>query len=154
VARCLVSGLQRLMCGGSHDCGRSVWTGEWPGTAECAEFGWAMFPGGSPEEYPDLNRLVTEGEWDRRAQRWRQSGGPVDDAYYVHWHASRGLALPVARYTIDGAAVPEEVLPALAAEIAAGAPGPLPAALPRPGRRPPRSSRRSLQPGRGDGRHA
>lgn len=33
VARCLVTGLQRLSCGEEHDCGADVWTGKWPAVA-------------------------------------------------------------------------------------------------------------------------
>jgi len=114
VARCLHSGGQRLMCqmlGGTpviqeidgeptigaihdgHDCGADVWTGRWPGEAECEEFGWwSVFYGfdkiggtgwlrcgpDTPEAVPDLTRLHTEGEWDREAQRWRRRSDRVD----------------------------------------------------------------------------
>lgn len=30
VARCLVTGGQRLMCDEDHDCGRQLWSGRWP----------------------------------------------------------------------------------------------------------------------------
>src|SRR4051794_2398171 len=81
VARCLVTGHQRLSCFDGavegHDCGKDVWTGEWPGTAECHEYGlWArLIPGkgwqpcnadteGASE---DLNTLYGSGrfQWDR-----------------------------------------------------------------------------------------
>jgi hypothetical protein len=117
VARCLVTGLQRLMCGADHECGRDVWTGAWPGAAECVEYGWPMFPRASPEELPDLNRLIMQARWDQQARRWRRPGDPVDDTFYVHWHVERGLALPQARYTLDGVTVPEAALPDLLAAI-------------------------------------
>lgn len=95
VARCLVTGRQRLQCGdedfpdGEHpgeNCGDDIWTGEWPGTVECREYGWWVTwvdpqPGerygawlaaapGDPEATPDLNRLTAECDWDRQAHRW------------------------------------------------------------------------------------
>jgi hypothetical protein len=103
-ARCLAYGTQRLQCmpgarmvvrgvfhwGGvdvdweqdGHDCGRDLWTGRWPGVAECEEFDWwAVFvpngnpswrpvPAGTPAAVPDLNRLVTEAKWDAQQVRW------------------------------------------------------------------------------------
>lgn len=100
VARCLVTGMQRLMCDGWHvtespddpgfsnsvSCGQDAWTGLWPGEAECAEYGWHAFfraprPGEQygawercgpdhPDAVPDLNRLVIECRWDRESGRW------------------------------------------------------------------------------------
>jgi hypothetical protein len=104
VARCLAYGTQRLQCGdgkrlvvyglhpwGSpivdyvtdgHDCGRDVWTGRWPGEAECEEYGlWAVFvpdgdpswqpvPAGTPGAVPDLNRLLSQGRWDAGRRSW------------------------------------------------------------------------------------
>jgi hypothetical protein len=69
-ARCLVTGHQRLSCGRAHeagdlDCGRDIWTGLWPGEAECIEYGWVTSDG-----FPDLNRLAIMGRWNRQAQRW------------------------------------------------------------------------------------
>lgn len=111
VARCLFTGRQRLQCDGylphalqdvPHigqpspgclvpvDCGRDIWTGLWPGEAECREYGWyswfrAPEPGETygewvrcdpdhPEAGPDLNRLVLECTWDRGARRWVRRG--------------------------------------------------------------------------------
>ena len=78
VARCLHTGLSRLGCDGEgHDCGQDVWTGRWPGDAECEEFGWyavgppwVSCPPGTPGAGPDLNRLATEARWDRDQRRW------------------------------------------------------------------------------------
>jgi hypothetical protein len=104
VARCMAYGSQRALCQpgarmvvrgyypwGSpivgwewdgHDCGKDVWSGRWPGEAECEEFGWhAVFvpygnpswqpaPAGTPGAVPDLNRLAVEARWDRSAKRW------------------------------------------------------------------------------------
>jgi hypothetical protein len=106
VARCLYDGGQRLMhemVGGSpivvmgfggipiidadpnsHDCGRDVWTGLWPGEAECKEFGWwvqdrcdeglgfAPCAPDAPGATEDLNRLYRDARWDRAAGRWRR----------------------------------------------------------------------------------
>jgi hypothetical protein len=110
VARCLHDGGQRLMheiAGGSptvveidgeliigtvyygHDCGRDVWTGLWPGEAECAEFGWwvqdrcdeglGFVPCApdAPGATQDLNRLYRDARWDRAAGRWRRRGDLV-----------------------------------------------------------------------------
>ena len=105
VARCLVTGMQRLQCDGWHKeaalreavpgifedpvCGQDAWTGQWPGAAECDEYGWYTWfrpppPGGRYGEWvpcgpdhPDavwnLTRLVTECAWDRQQRRWVRS---------------------------------------------------------------------------------
>jgi hypothetical protein len=83
-ARCANTGIQRLQC----DCPaepscNTVWTGVWPGVAECLEFGWysRFRPGeggwlrcGPDDEGagPDLNRLVGTGEavWSKAAGRY------------------------------------------------------------------------------------
>ena len=58
---------------------RIPWTGEWPGTAECKEFGWFARPGAKgwescdpshPQAWPDLGRLHLEATWDRKGKRW------------------------------------------------------------------------------------
>jgi hypothetical protein len=61
---------------------RIPWAGEFPGAAECREFGWYVksVPGGcwrpcNPGELgdiPDLNRLMREAVWDRVGKRWRK----------------------------------------------------------------------------------
>ena len=101
VARCLFTGMQRLMCDGMHcrqgppgcstpvTCGQDIWSGTWPGEMECAEFGWWAFfraprPGEQygvwepcepdhPDAVPDLNRLITDAAWDETAGRWVKS---------------------------------------------------------------------------------
>jgi hypothetical protein len=65
VARCLVTGRQRLSCEADHDCGLDVWSGWWPGDLDCQYLGWMLGPG-----MPDLNRLYTEGVWDPERCLW------------------------------------------------------------------------------------
>jgi len=65
VARCLVSGWQRLMCDADHDCGREVWTGFWPGHIDCERLGWMLGPG-----FHDLNRLLLDARWDPDRRAW------------------------------------------------------------------------------------
>ena len=96
VARCLGIGHQRLYCemfgtSQNHDCGHQTWSGEWPGNAECREFGWYVYGDPSVEGYwvrcgpdhpkatEDLNRLVIDAEWDPDTQRGCESGlDPTD----------------------------------------------------------------------------
>jgi hypothetical protein len=80
VARCAHTGIQRLQCG-HEDC-NTVWTGQWPGEAECAEYDWwaVMQPGvgwtpctaDTPGAEPDLNRLANpaHARWDRALRRY------------------------------------------------------------------------------------
>jgi hypothetical protein len=60
---------------------REVWTGEWPGKQECREFGWYVKEAPGERGYvpcraddlgarEDLNRLLTESEWDRQEKRY------------------------------------------------------------------------------------
>jgi hypothetical protein len=65
VARCLVTGRQRLSCEADHDCGQDVWSDWWPGEADCESFGWMLGPGA-----PDILRLYTEAVWDPEQGRW------------------------------------------------------------------------------------
>lgn len=82
VARCLWTGGQRLSCNLSHDCGLDTWTGEWPGDAECREFGWWVqdrcaegmgwvpCAPDAPGATEDLNRLSRDAKWDVDRRRW------------------------------------------------------------------------------------
>jgi hypothetical protein len=84
VARCLVDGGQRLQCGraAAHNCGQDVWTGEWPGDAECREFGWWVqdrcseglgwvpCAPNAPGATEDLNRLHRDARWSPERARW------------------------------------------------------------------------------------
>jgi hypothetical protein len=59
-----------------------VWTGEWPGDAECREFGWwvqdrcdeglGFVPcaSGAPGAVEDLGRLSRDAVWSRERARW------------------------------------------------------------------------------------
>jgi hypothetical protein len=90
VERCPYCGGQLISCsceaqdrfGVPYD-DRMPWTGEWPGAAECREFGWYAVPGpdnrgwvscnpDEPGSTPDLNRLAAEAIWDREQKRWVQ----------------------------------------------------------------------------------
>ena len=82
VERCANCGGQRVSCGCPDRLKnrRLPWTGEWPGEAECREFGWfgKLIPGAGwvacdqhdPDAEPDVNRLYREAKWDRRAGRF------------------------------------------------------------------------------------
>ncbi len=105
-ARCTRTGMQRLQCGlrpvfvgavfvdlerydphPGEDCGRDVWSGQWPGQGDAARLGWwcRFVPNGDPswvpcgpehpEAVPDLNRLAIDGRWDRKALRWEARDG-------------------------------------------------------------------------------
>jgi hypothetical protein len=75
----------------NHDCGHQTWCGEWPGNAECREFGWYVYGDPSvkgywvrcgpdhPQATEDLNRLVVDAEWEPDTQRWlRKRSDPTD----------------------------------------------------------------------------
>ena len=82
VARCLATGWQRLSCPGNHDCGLDVWTGEWPGDAECRDFGWWVqdrcaegmgwvpCAPDAPGAMADRNRLSRDARWSAEQRRW------------------------------------------------------------------------------------
>ena len=79
VERCPDCGGQMLSC----DCAvesvhpRIPWNGEWPGVAECREYGfwcywgppWISCNKDHPEAREDLNRLYKECEWNATTQR-------------------------------------------------------------------------------------
>jgi hypothetical protein len=82
VEPCAECGGQRLSCGCESET-RLRWSGEWPGVAECREFGWyAKLNPGGPGYVPcsanekgameDLNRLQKDAKWDKKAQRWKK----------------------------------------------------------------------------------
>lgn len=85
VERCPRCGNQRVSCGCPRRAvskfQRQPWSGEWPGLAECREFGWwclrnprgagyVPVPEGTPGALEDMNRLATEARWDRDKGRW------------------------------------------------------------------------------------
>lgn len=58
---------------------RQIWSGEWPGVAECREMGlwcrmtehgWTPCAPDDPEAREDLNRLHTVTQWDQTQQKW------------------------------------------------------------------------------------
>jgi len=84
VERCPNCGRQAISCGCSDELyfeRRMPWTGEWPASAECREYGlyakfdeakgrWIKCEASDPEAGPDLNTLVTSYKWDRERQKW------------------------------------------------------------------------------------
>jgi hypothetical protein len=88
VERCPECGLQFISCGCFDDCddgedipGRLPWTGEWPDLAQCREYGlwckrnpdgpgWIACNKDDPGATEDLNRLVVECDWDKKACKW------------------------------------------------------------------------------------
>lgn len=85
VARCRFTGLQRISCNASNhdDCGEDIWTGQWPGVAECEEYGlyarlipgktgWHPCKKDDEGAAPDLNTLFGNGsfEWSPKRGRW------------------------------------------------------------------------------------
>jgi hypothetical protein len=81
---CPHCGRQALMCEGfdADDPRRIPWSGEFPGVAECREFGlygrrvpdrgWTPCAPTDPGALEDLNRLLETCSWDPETQRWRQ----------------------------------------------------------------------------------
>lgn len=83
VERCPACGGQYISCGCEdevEDEDRIKWSGEWPGAAECREFGWyakrgpvwGWVPCGpdEPGSVEDLNRLHAEAKWDKDRKRF------------------------------------------------------------------------------------
>lgn len=85
VARCSYTGRQYISCFDvtidedgnfdfsrptDHGCTPDVWTGEWPGVADCRRLGWYTAPDSIYGYMEDLNRLVTHAVWNRELQRW------------------------------------------------------------------------------------
>jgi hypothetical protein len=81
VERCPACGRQRLSCGCRTKRKPLPWTGEWPGVAECREFGWyAYCPGDGSGWHPctkdhpgakeDLNLLYVQARWNPRLGRF------------------------------------------------------------------------------------
>lgn len=87
---CPYCGGQLLSCYHANDSipldDRMIWTGEWPGTAECSEFGWFVTQGpqgrvpcnpSDPDAEPDLNRVHLQARWDRLNKQFVL---PTDDS--------------------------------------------------------------------------
>ena len=84
--QCLNCGRQTISCGCTQGqlAVRLPWPGDWPGIAECREFGWyaKMVPGvgwvscgaDEPGAAEDLNRLAMEAEWDPLQMRFIPKG--------------------------------------------------------------------------------
>ena len=69
VERCPHCGGQALGCVGfdPNDPGREPWTGKWPGEADCERLGYFI---NDNRDFPDLDRLFRECDWNRERQRW------------------------------------------------------------------------------------
>lgn len=101
VARCLVTGEQRLGCGEQHDCGRDVHTRWWPGARECAEWGWFMKINGRFE--PALNEIPRRAEWNAAKRQWERRPGEACGTEHVeHEWAIRAKAGVVVVNARDG----------------------------------------------------
>ena len=66
---CPHCGGQALGCVGfdPNDPGREPWTGKWPGEADCERLGYVV---NDNRDFPDLDRLFRECDWNRERQRW------------------------------------------------------------------------------------
>jgi hypothetical protein len=88
VARCMLTGLQRITCRQCRHGGPDIWTGRERGTDECEEFGWwAYFKPqwgwrecgpDHPGARPDLNRLLVEAVWDPNLKRWTRPASKIE----------------------------------------------------------------------------
>jgi hypothetical protein len=69
VQRCPHCGGQALGCVGfdPNDPGREPRTGKWPGEADCERLGYFV---NDDRDFPDLDRLFRECDWNRERQRW------------------------------------------------------------------------------------
>lgn len=85
VEPCPVCGGQRLSCGCVEEAAPLPWTGQWPGEAECLEFGWyaKLKPGRGwvpcvkvRGAHPDLSRLYSHAIWDRAKRRFVRADQP------------------------------------------------------------------------------
>lgn len=78
VERCPECGHQRISCFCETARPAIPWSGEWPGAAECREYGfwchwdppWVRCDEGHPGATEDLNRLLTECRWDADLRRF------------------------------------------------------------------------------------
>lgn len=52
---------------------RIPWSGQWPGEAECLQWGWVL-----PDGEPDIGRLVKEATWDWRQEKYVQKTGETN----------------------------------------------------------------------------
>lgn len=79
VARCETHGNQYARH--TPKCRPTTWLGYFPATLEAVEYGffcywdndlrtWVPCSAGHPEAMPDLNRVVTEADWDPRTERF------------------------------------------------------------------------------------
>ncbi|MFH9425199.1 YgjP-like metallopeptidase domain-containing protein [Streptomyces sp. NPDC017529] len=77
IARCALTGRQRDTCHPANVC-NTTWTGQYPGIAECTEYGFYYRHGPNgyepcnaddPDAHHDLNRLYAECRWDIATQR-------------------------------------------------------------------------------------
>jgi hypothetical protein len=82
IERCPLCGLQAVSCDCTVKVGNTLlpWTGEYPGVAECREYGfyaklvpgsgWVSCESGDLGATEDLNRLYSEAEWDPTKMRF------------------------------------------------------------------------------------
>lgn len=86
VEQCPECGCQALSCRCTNTPAPLVWTGLWPGAAECAEFGWwavrnpngpgwIAVPAGTAGAVHDLNRLRRDARWDKLLRGWVKKDG-------------------------------------------------------------------------------
>lgn len=106
VERCPDCGTQRFSC----ECPRRTahprlpWAGEWPGDAECREFGWYVMPGdqrsvighlvppGTPGAREAQNHLALLARWDASLGRYVRD--PAKEAKHSEIFAAIGGPAP------------------------------------------------------------